>query len=307
MELVTLVGSNPLSSFASLATLRPNRAVLVHTAQTHQAARSLAAVVDQLSGSAWPSGCETSTLEVPPDLAGEVREVLEDLSGDWLLDYTGGTKAMSCGARLAYEAHRPTRDLPADPAGAFYVDDASGALVADDGTRTPIDETAYSIANIAALHGAEFREPLRRGRVAGTDWEEYVGGRVRDWGEGRGPGNAEVVLNQRVAVGEDRDFEIDVLVRVGRRVGLVSCYAGNDYTTAKHKLFEAVERARQLGGDLARVAVAAPLNSRQRRHFRNDLGRRWVPNRPRLITRDDLSAADGARALLDDWWDSGGR
>jgi hypothetical protein len=247
--------------------------------------------------------CEASLLEVPATESRRVRELLEDVEGPWSLDFTGGTKAMSCGARLAYESRGPRASLGVDLSSAYYVDDAAGVLRDDSGRTTQINENLYRLDLIAALHGARFLPPRPETDDRGSRWERTVDEAVRAWAHTRAPHRWESRLNPRVAISETgRDYEIDVLVRIGRRIGLISCYAGADYGVAKQKLFEAIERARQTGGDLARVALAAPLAAHQRSQFAQDLGVRWTPNRAALLTGAELSSPAAASSALDQWW-----
>jgi hypothetical protein len=55
-----------------------------------------------------------------------------------------------------------------------------------------------------------------------------------------------------------KDFEIDVAVVLGYQLVAISCYAGPKEATAKQKGFEAIHRARQLGGNEA-VAILVCL------------------------------------------------
>jgi len=52
-----------------------------------------------------------------------------------------------------------------------------------------------------------------------------------------------------------RKFEVDVLALRGYQLFAISCATGADKYNIKHKFFEAYIRARQLGGDEAKVAV----------------------------------------------------
>jgi hypothetical protein len=52
-----------------------------------------------------------------------------------------------------------------------------------------------------------------------------------------------------------RGYEVDVVALRGYQLFYVSCYAGENKATAKEHLFEAYVRARQLGGDEARIAL----------------------------------------------------
>jgi len=55
-----------------------------------------------------------------------------------------------------------------------------------------------------------------------------------------------------------------VLALRGYQLYYFSCYSGNDFRRAKLKLFEAIVRAKQLGGEEARAAVVACIDDPDR-------------------------------------------
>jgi hypothetical protein len=52
-----------------------------------------------------------------------------------------------------------------------------------------------------------------------------------------------------------RKFEADVIALRGCRLFYFTCYTGNEKSRSKSKLFEALERAGQLGGDEAKIGL----------------------------------------------------
>ncbi len=60
-----------------------------------------------------------------------------------------------------------------------------------------------------------------------------------------------------------REFEADVIALRGYQLFYFSCYTGHEPSTAKQKLFEAVHRAAQLGGDEAKVALVCTADNPQ--------------------------------------------
>jgi hypothetical protein len=329
-HLVSLVGSNPLSSFAAITALQPAEVTLVHTAQTLEVANLLADVLDDLGLAEAGDGPSLVTtvrfLEVPATDAMRVRHLLEDLGGPWALDYTGGTKAMSSAARLAYEYRGPR--LPAehgggaDPAGACYVDDGSGMVRSDDGQESPIDEGFYRLRAIARLHscGLDFTDTgkrLRSDSDGGFGLENRVNRLANNWlsslKEGDGamsPPQAiyrNLKLNFLAADGRIRKSELDITVHRGRRIGVVSCFKpkseARSLKDAKLKLFEVIERSRQLGGDLSRAALATTLVPRQIELLRADLGPRWDPRGIAVFSEDDLKEMErGDFSSWNRWW-----
>lgn len=315
-HLVTLVGSNPMSSFAALATLRPSEATFVHTAQSADSARRLADAVGELPGGRNAVGF----LEVDPTDFLSTRFAIEDLDiAPWHLDYTGGTKSMSCAARLAFEVagvRHPESATVADPDGAHYVDDFAGLVRSDSATAVPIDESSYDLDTIAMLHGCRVMRPNNGdptgGGTVGSRFELRVAAVVKAWNS-RCNGLAgdtvpphEVVVNLDVQLAGERKGELDVTVQRGRRVGVVSCYSGSGEGAtrpAKLKLFEVMQRASQLAGDLARMAVAAPINPEQVTFLYEDLGPRWGPRRVLVLGERELHAMErGDFAVWDEWW-----
>jgi hypothetical protein len=111
-------------------------------------------------------------------------------------------------------------------------------------------------------------KPAANRRLTRKDLLEYL----RNWLDGSWLESAmmdvlvqlkdEKDLNGALMGVETRDprFEVDCLALNGYRLSLFSCTAGNardqgKYKEAKLKLFEAIARGRQLGGDEARIAL----------------------------------------------------
>jgi len=111
---------------------------------------------------------------------------------------------------------------------------------------------------------------LSQPEIPGSDWSsdryehwvEYLGGRWLDeWVGGlvRGLGVAQDVRVSLKRIKDRREFELDVVALRDNRVYVVSCTTDPTARLCKSKLFEVALRARQLGGDLARSAVACLL------------------------------------------------
>jgi hypothetical protein len=83
------------------------------------------------------------------------------------------------------------------------------------------------------------------------------------------------------------EFEIDVVALRGYQLFAISCSTDAGWNTLKHKLFEVFIRARQIGGDEARVALVCPSDRPQelRNQVEQDMdlnGRICVFGRPHL-------------------------
>lgn len=73
-----------------------------------------------------------------------------------------------------------------------------------------------------------------------------------------------LVNNLCVTCENGRESQADVLALSGYQLYYFSCFTGNDFTTAKLKMFEAITRAEQLGGDEAKAAVVACIDDHGR-------------------------------------------
>jgi hypothetical protein len=90
--------------------------------------------------------------------------------------------------------------------------------------------------------------------------------RIHDWGMG-------LATNQSKSAGAEFDFEFDVAALRGYQFFGISCGTSTDKETAKLKLFEAYIRARQLGGDEARVGLICGYENAQR--FEHEVVQAW--------------------------------
>jgi len=129
------------------------------------------------------------------------------------------------------------------------------------------------------------------------DWSEFLGGLwFEQW-------VASVVRN---VIGIDgvhcnvectrsnREFELDVVIIRGHRVHVLSCTTDTTLKLCKSKLFEVATRAAQVGGELARSAVACLLNGRNDdggfvEQLRDDVASLWdSPNGPKVFGYEDV-------------------
>ncbi|CAN5550312.1 hypothetical protein BH10CHL1_BH10CHL1_32920 [soil metagenome] len=83
------------------------------------------------------------------------------------------------------------------------------------------------------------------------------------------------------------DFELDVMAMSSYRFFGISCTTGMDMT--KLKLFEAIIRGRQLGGDEARVAIIAPISPEKAEKYQREVNEDWQLGAPiRVFGFSDL-------------------
>lgn len=72
-----------------------------------------------------------------------------------------------------------------------------------------------------------------------------------------------LAINLQAENKEKREFEADVLALRGYQLFYFSCYAGSEFQKAKLKLFEAMLRASQLGGDEAKFALVSCVDRQE--------------------------------------------
>lgn len=99
---------------------------------------------------------------------------------------------------------------------------------------------------------------------------------------------------------EGRRFEADVIALRGYQLFYFSCYSGSEHDKSKQKLFEAVERAAQLGGDEAKVALVC--NHDKPKWLRQECEADWEGtkrNMIRVFGREDLPRLT---SKLEDWF-----
>ncbi|WP_334144266.1 hypothetical protein [Rhabdothermincola sp.] len=275
-SLVVLAGGNPMPNLQAITTLQPEQVTIIATPQTERLATFLERAATALRPAPQVS---IRTVSAAND-ARQITEVLETLDRGWALSYTGGTKVMAAHARLAYERFGDGR-----PEHASIVD---GQIVRDNGETQPVSAAGATLDAIAELHGHRLRdcqevplglEGLHKGAKTfrrrmktpadGLEKEKVDGGLPAEvykallagggkWLEhlvaAAASHHDEVLINCRLDLdGNSNDApELDVVIRAGWEVTVLSCTVTPQRLVRKHKLFEAVKRARQLAGDRAR-------------------------------------------------------
>lgn len=172
MQLVLLVGSNPLPNYLTACALRPSHIVLAYTSETERMKIQLRRELEQALGSGV-------TYDEPfvedATCATAVRRALEPFfqnkgGGDVHLNYTGGTKVMAAHARMAF------KEADGKPKYASYLDeggiDRQPRLRFDDGNSTLLSCYAHvplSLSAVLALHGITHRPRGARAPAPTTD------------------------------------------------------------------------------------------------------------------------------------------
>lgn len=309
-HLLLLVGNNPMPNLQAVVTLKPEQVTIAHTKQTVKVATHLATAIRYLEQDIDVARVSIDHANRAPD----VTHALAQLPKGWALSYTGGTKVMAAQARLLYETHGDGR-----PQYASIVDNV---ILTDDGATMPIAAHGIDTKLIARLHGhrlvggriplpfeavqqAKFDienrlaapvDPLRRlhhetrgelhkklGEAGGMWFEEIAAAALA-------VNNDEVSLNNLLHLHtSDKDApELDIVVRNGWSITVLSCTVSTERTPQKQKLMEAKERALDLGGGRARAGLVILNNNRRAQSLQND-----VPAQAGLehfiFTRNDIT------------------
>ncbi|MBD3158838.1 MAG: hypothetical protein GF309_08635 [Candidatus Lokiarchaeota archaeon] len=143
--LIQTVGSNPLPLLISAATLKPEKSIMLYSRQTESVTERLYELYKNL-------GIKSKKVLIEdPKSTEECAKVVTPDMGDYHLDYTGGTKVMSCGVRSKWLQHGGTPDR------CCYVDNRSEELRFDDGETVPIN-LLITLDTKIKLHGFELLE-----------------------------------------------------------------------------------------------------------------------------------------------------
>jgi hypothetical protein len=105
---------------------------------------------------------------------------------------------------------------------------------------------------------------------------------------------------------DGRRFEVDAIALRGYQLFYFSCYAGSEFNLAKSKLFEAIERASQLGGDEAKSAIICCLEDEPDRNDAQNLRRQseadWLAKTQNQVEVFGRSALPVLAQKLQEWF-----
>ncbi|MBK8252399.1 MAG: hypothetical protein IPK82_06985 [Polyangiaceae bacterium] len=131
---------------------------------------------------------------------------------------------------------------------------------------THLDELAQKLFQKAIPQSGSERRKLRK-KTAQWLWSEWLElwlagflAKLTEWDD-RSPMFHEVFQNVELKKDSDSFFEADVVAVRGPTAHLFSCTVDTTKSLVKGKLFEAVQRASQMGGDHARVAVFSLMDA----------------------------------------------
>lgn len=160
MQLILLVGSNPLPNYLTACALRPSHIVLVYTSETKKTKNSLRRELAQSLGNhvtfdeAFVEDATCATT-----IRRDLEPFLQNKDGGELhLNYTGGTKVMAAHARMAFSGSG------GKPECASYLDeggkDRQPRLRFDDGNSNALSEcnASLTLRTVLALHGITHKQ-----------------------------------------------------------------------------------------------------------------------------------------------------
>ena len=320
-DLILLVGSNTLPNYLAACKLNPkNRIFLLYSKETEKPQERLKKVLKD----------NFSKIEVkaePIKNPGNGREIQEwykrkNISGGAHLNYTGGTKAMSVHIFEAW------KEMGNSDSNASYIDDRNSRIRFADGESCPLNvkldfETLTELQGIDVKKGGWGKKVTANCRQEDSYMsaqEVFCEGKEKEKNKDKwlekwlacvvkdklGIDDFEIHTNFKGLI-DEREFEIDVRFIKGHRLYVLSCTTRND-RECKKKLYEIAFRARQLGGDLARSAVACFAGNGHKNditveELRNIAKNMWdAPNETEIFGYEDLKdIACSNTKKLDEW------
>lgn len=284
-HLVVLSGGDPLVNLQAIATFQPERVTILGFKNDPGAATSLSNSIAKLKS---PPDVNQVTAKDARN-ARAINSAVGNIEHGWALCYSGGTRIAASASRICYQKWGDTR-----PRYSFAVD---GGLLHDDCHVTPLATAPKMAALVQArgnilekgeppkvsaaqiglakkqirsrINAAKPAEPLniplpKKAQEsspklaeliteAGGWWfEQLVGAFAKEVAD-------EVRVNPKLCVNGSApdNFELDVLIRKGWDLALISSTLSTTRPTLKNKFFEAQHRLRQLtGGHVAAARYA---------------------------------------------------
>ena len=103
---------------------------------------------------------------------------------------------------------------------------------------------------------SEFKDSIEVARWFDGKWlEHYTLAQIQECRNEAQINPNGLAMNLETKNDEGRQFEADVIALRGYQLFYFSCYSGNEFDRSKMKLFEAMVRSAQLGGDEAKFAL----------------------------------------------------
>lgn len=141
---------------------------------------------------------------------------------------------------------------------------------------------------VVVQNNHDFRDSIEVARWLDGLWlEHYVFAQIESCRAQANINPNGLAINLSAENSEGREFEADVLALRGYQLFYFSCYSGSDFKTAKLKLFEAMLRASQLGGDEAKFALVGCVD--QQADLRRQVEANWQKSgQVEVFGRDSL-------------------
>ncbi|WP_204101929.1 MULTISPECIES: DUF1887 family CARF protein [Spirulina sp. CCY15215] len=154
--------------------------------------------------------------------------------------------------------------------------------------------------SIQSLNGQEFKKLKHICKWLDGEWlEHYVLHKIKEISNEKEIHDSAVSFNMAVAGSKENKFEFDVAFMRGYQLFAISCTADSTKHLCKQKLFEAYIRARQLGGDEARVALVCCASQKDILKLRTEITNVLQSSPSMSSHRDSKIVVLGREDLLD--------
>ncbi len=121
--------------------------------------------------------------------------------------------------------------------------------------------TGGSMLQDVVRQNPSFKDSIEFAKWLTGGWlEQYTFAKLEECREEAEINADGMAVNLESLSDEGREFEADVIALRGYQLFYLSCYTGSELQTAKLKLFEAMVRSSQLGGDEAKFALVSSVD-----------------------------------------------
>ncbi len=251
------------------------------------AAAGLIGVHTKYSGQyVWGAWCRKNLRELKDDPSAYQRQV-ERLDGEILPTEEDFSREI-----LAQLNRQTQQDDPKQRISPADVPRYQQKIVA--GYRQMLDKLHVNggdnLRTVVANNSGAFANSLVLAKWLHGMWlEHYTFAQLQSVADGCDINQNGLAINLETVNGEGREFEADVIALRGYQLFYLTCYTGNENNRSKQKLFEALERAAQLGGDEAKVGLVC--NSDSPIKLRQECEADWesfASNQIEVFGREDL-------------------
>lgn len=229
-------------------------------------ARGLAQVFNRSAGQrVWDNWCGDERKERSPDSKWRVKDAggidvrkLDDTERRQLAGNLGQIRLMEISEFSQKVETRLRNEGITEDADRFLREVTTGYQECLDGLKVVGGDKLEKVSQV----NADFRDALEVARWLHGGWmEHYVFSQIAACQSAAQINPKGIAINLEPVNKEGRVFEVDVAALRGYQLFYLTCYSGVQYRTAKHKLFEGAERAAQLGGDEAKIALVCCIEN----------------------------------------------